>query len=71
MKQETMQKKNIKNLMKPGLSFRVNHVSWWERELPSQMEMEMGLAMLEDEKYKVDFIFTHDCPSSSICYDEL
>lgn len=43
--------------------FRVNHISWWEQEMPEQMEMERGLAMLEDEKHKVDFIFTHDCPS--------
>lgn len=46
--------------------FRVNHISWWEQEMPNQMEMERGWAMLEDEKYKVDFIFSHDCPSSDI-----
>lgn len=34
--------------------------------MPNQMEMERGWAMLEDEKYKVDFIFSHDCPSSDI-----
>ena len=28
------------------------------------MEMERGWAMLEDEGYKVDFIFSHDCPAS-------
>ena len=38
-----------------GKTFRVNHVSWWEQEMPEQMEMERGWAMLEDEKYKVDF----------------
>ena len=32
--------------------------------MPEQMEMERGWAMLEDEGYKVDFIFSHDCPSS-------
>lgn len=47
-----------------GKTFRVNHVSWWEQEMPEQMEMERGWAMLEDEKYKVDFIFSHDCPAS-------
>ena len=30
--------------------------------MPEQMEMERGLAMLEDEKHQVDFIFSHDCP---------
>lgn len=47
-----------------GKEFRVNHISWWEQEMPEQMEMERGLAMLEDEKHQVDFIFSHDCPSS-------
>lgn len=47
-----------------GKTFRVNHISWWEQEMPEQMEMERGWAMLEDEKYKVDFIFSHDCPAS-------
>lgn len=47
-----------------GKMFRVNHISWWEQEMPEQMEMERGWAMLEDEKYKVDFIFSHDCPAS-------
>ena len=32
--------------------------------MPEQMEMERGWAMLEDEKYKVDFIFSHECPVS-------
>lgn len=45
--------------------FRVKHISWWEQEMPSKMEMERGWAMLEDEKYKMDFIFTHDGPYSS------
>ena len=39
--------------------FRVNHVSWWERELPSQEEMEEGLKNLEKSNHKVDFILTH------------
>lgn len=53
-----------KKFNKRGFSFRENHVTWWEQEMPEQMEMEFGWAMLEDEKYKVDFIFTHDSPSS-------
>ena len=32
--------------------------------MPEQMDMERGWAMLEDEKYKVDFIFSHECPVS-------
>lgn len=47
-----------------GRAYRINHISWWEQEMPEQMEMERGWAMLEDEKYKVDFIFSHECPVS-------
>lgn len=45
--------------------FRINHVSWWERELPTQEEMDEGRRNLQLHNNKVDFIFTH-CASSSI-----
>lgn len=57
-------KQDMKRWNTEGKWYRVNHMSWWEQEMPSQMEMERGWAMLEDEKYKVDFIFSHDCPAS-------
>ena len=44
--------------------FRVNHVSWWERELPNQEEMDEGRKNLAEHNNKVDFIITH-CTSSS------
>jgi len=44
--------------------FRVNHLSWWGRELPSEAEMEEGWKNLEVAGNKVDFIFTH-CTASS------
>lgn len=44
--------------------FRVNHVSWWERELPNQEEMDEGRKNLAEPNNKVDFIITH-CTSSS------
>lgn len=71
-------KQDMKRWNTEGKWYRVNHMSWWEQEMPSQMEMERGWAMLEDEKYKVDFIFSHDCPASDKtiilrddCSDEL
>lgn len=45
--------------------FRVNHQSWWERELPSKEEMEEGIANLAKHNNKVDYIFTH-CPYTSL-----
>lgn len=45
--------------------FRVNHVSWWERELPSEKEMQEGIENLNKHNNKVDYIITHS-PSASV-----
>lgn len=45
--------------------FRVNHVSWWSRELPSEEEMQEGIDNLKKHDNKVDFILTHS-PSASV-----
>lgn len=46
-----------------GEMFRINHMSWWEQEMPSQEEMEFGLKTLEENENKVDFIITHCAPT--------
>ena len=43
--------------------FRINKQSWWEGELPTKAEMQEGIDNLEQNNWKVDFIFTH-CTSS-------
>lgn len=43
----------------PFSLYRVNHESWWERELPSEEEMKTGLKNLQIENNKVDYILTH------------
>ena len=48
-----------------GYSYRVNHVSWWKEEMPSEEEMQEGLRNLEAHNNKVDFIVTHCCSSST------
>jgi hypothetical protein len=45
--------------------FRVNHVSWWERELPSEEEMQEGIENLNKYNNKVDYIISHS-PSASV-----
>lgn len=45
--------------------FRVNHVSWWKEELPSDTEMENGRTNLAKHNYTVDFVITHS-PSTSL-----
>jgi len=45
-----------------GKFFRVNHLSWWKEELPSQEEMERGKHILAQHDYKVDYVITHCLP---------
>jgi len=47
-----------------GRLFRVNKRSWWERELPSEAEMEEGRQNLAAVDWKVDYVLTH-CTSAS------
>ena len=58
-------KKKRKELNKGILPYRVNHVSWWAQELPSEEEMEEGWRNLEAHNNTVDFIVTHCCSSST------
>ena len=45
-----------------GKMFRVNHVSWWEEELPTDEEMERGRDQLEKNNWEVDFVISHCLP---------
>jgi len=47
------------------ISYRINHISWWKEELPSEEEMEEGRRNLEKHNNEVDFIVTHCCASST------
>ena len=48
----------------PDKMYRINHISWWEREMPNQEEMDEGIKNLAEHDNKVDFILTH-CTASS------
>ena len=43
----------------PFALYRINHMSWWERELPNEEELKVGLVNLEKHDNKVDYIITH------------
>lgn len=45
-------------------TYRINHVSWWEEEMPNEEEMDEGSTNLSVAGNKVDFILTH-CTASS------
>lgn len=55
-------RQKIKTLEVRGALFRVNHVSWWKEELPSEAEKEEGWANLAKHGNKVDYIISHCCP---------
>ena len=42
---------------------RKEYVSWWPEEMPSYMEYEEALYNLEQNDWKVDYIFTHCAPT--------
>lgn len=57
-------KKKKKELDKGWKPYRINHLSWWKEELPSEKEMDEGRKNLQRYDNKVDFIVTH-CAASS------
>lgn len=45
--------------------YRINHLSWWEREMPDQSEYDEGMANLEAHGFDVDYVITH-CPPTTV-----
>ncbi|MCD7873149.1 MAG: metallophosphoesterase [Clostridiales bacterium] len=49
---------------KTGRYFRIRNFSWWDRELPTENEMQNGLRNLEKVNYNVDYVISHCAPTS-------
>lgn len=45
--------------------YRINHLSWWEQEMPSKEEYNEARRNLERVGWKVDTIITHCAPDSA------
>ena len=43
---------------------RINHISWWRQELPSDEEYSEALQNLERYNWQLDYIITHCAPTS-------
>ena len=56
--------KTLWEARRSGLPYRINRVSWWAEEMPSEAEMEEGLRNLAAHGNTVDFIVTHCCATS-------
>lgn len=59
---ELMREYNLRTMC--GEMLRINHRTWWEAELPSQEEMDTGIANLERHNNEVDFVVSHCCPQT-------
>ena len=57
-----LNKEAYKDAWERNLNVRIDHVSWWDRELPSQEEMNRGLRELERHRNRVDYIVSHCAP---------
>ncbi len=44
--------------------YRINHMSWWEQELPSDSEINEAAATLCEYGKKVDYVLSHCAPAS-------
>ena len=57
-------KKKCRRLDARGAMYRINHLSWWKEELPSEEEYQTARVNLDRAGWEVDYIITHCCPSS-------
>lgn len=58
-------RKKKKVLDKGYKPYRINHLSWWKEELPSEEEMREGRKNLAVAGNKVDFVVSHCCATST------
>ena len=49
---------------KPRARYRINHISWWAQELPSDEEYDQARRSLDAVGWQVDYIITHCAPTS-------
>ena len=55
--------KKYKLLRLQNRFFRINHISWWEQELPTQAELDECWKNLCAQGKKVDYVLSHCAPS--------
>ncbi len=61
-------KQTFKLWVKQNKLFRVNHLSWWAEELPSDVEIQNAESNLKKVDYKVDYVLSHCAPQSVVAY---
>lgn len=57
-------KENVKKMKQQGKRmYRINHVSWWAEEMPTDEDFDAAVNTLHDHQHYADFIITHDAPT--------
>ena len=49
---------------KPRARYRINHISWWTQEMPSEAEYAEARRNLAKVDWAVDYVITHCAPTS-------
>ena len=49
---------------KPRARYRINHISWWAQEMPSEEEYAEARKNLAKVDWAVDYVITHCAPTS-------
>lgn len=47
--------------------YRINHISWWKEEMPSEDEKRHAMEQLAKHDFKVDYIISHCAPTGIHC----
>lgn len=58
--------KEYNSMWRGNKMFRVNHVTWWEQEMPSREEYDLAIKNLSANGLKVDYIVTHEAPAQVV-----
>ena len=61
-------KEAIRKWRKQRKILRINHISWWDEELPSDDEIQNAERNLTRVDYKVDYVVSHCAPQSIVSW---
>ena len=56
----------IRHCKRHFLDYRIEGETWWRSEMPSKDELKAGVEKLDEVEWKVDYVLTHECPTSTL-----
>ena len=59
-------KETVRKWNKKHKSFRINHISWWQEELPNDDDIQNTEFNLAKVDHKVDYVISHCAPQSIV-----